>query len=72
MHDRFEKIVKAKAGSGARIGAGSQRLEQPISLQQELRAGDTCPKCKCYLLDYDGLLNLACPECGIAGSGCFT
>lgn len=30
----------------------------------ELRAGDRCPGCGKHNLDYDGLLNLACPTCG--------
>jgi len=37
-----------------------------------LRAGDLCPICKTERLDYDGLLNLACPQCGYALGGCFT
>lgn len=37
-----------------------------------LRAGDICPACEAAELDYDGLLNLACPHCGYALGGCFT
>jgi hypothetical protein len=37
-----------------------------------LRAGDLCPICRKEALDYDGLLNLACPQCGYAMGGCFT
>ena len=37
-----------------------------------LRSGDLCPTCRVERLDYDGLLNLACPKCGYALSGCFT
>lgn len=36
------------------------------------RAGDLCPKCQRERLDYDGLLNLACPICGVVEGGCFT
>lgn len=39
---------------------------------RRLRAGDLCPNCKSERLDYDGLLNLACPNCGYALNGCFT
>jgi len=39
---------------------------------KEPRAGDICPNCGEGVLDYDGLLNLACPECGYAIPGCFT
>ncbi|MBN1145918.1 MAG: hypothetical protein JXA78_01580 [Anaerolineales bacterium] len=37
-----------------------------------LRAGDLCPTCGAERLEYDGMLNLACPKCGYALSGCFT
>jgi hypothetical protein len=37
-----------------------------------LRAGELCPQCKTERLDYDGLLNLSCPQCGVAVGGCFT
>ena len=36
------------------------------------RAGDLCPVCQLERLDYDGLLNLSCPECGAISGGCFT
>lgn len=43
-----------------------------VSLVKEPRAGDLCPKCREGRLDYNGLLNLACPKCGYAVGGCFT
>ena len=33
------------------------------------RSGDICPACQAGRLDYDGLLNLACPACGHIASG---
>jgi len=36
------------------------------------RAGEYCPKCKKAILDYDGMLNLVCPDCDFIDSGCFT
>jgi uncharacterized protein (DUF983 family) len=47
---------------------------QPVTQEEqvELRAGDLCPRCRSARLDYDGLLNLACPQCGFAIGGCFT
>lgn len=36
------------------------------------RSGDLCPRCALAPLDYDGLLNLSCPECGYTVGGCFT
>jgi uncharacterized protein (DUF983 family) len=38
----------------------------------EMKAGDTCPRCQKGVLDFDGLLNLACPQCGYSLGGCFT
>jgi hypothetical protein len=38
-----------------------------------LRSGALCPFCKKAKIDYDGLLNLSCPECGFSGgSACHT
>ena len=37
-----------------------------------LRAGDLCPTCQSERLDYDGLINLSCPKCGVAIGGCYT
>lgn len=39
---------------------------------KEPRSGDICPLCNQKKLDYDGTLNLVCPDCGIVSSGCFT
>jgi hypothetical protein len=38
----------------------------------ESRAGDVCPACHAGILDYNGLLELVCPECGYTQSGCST
>jgi len=51
------------------ISQAGSTLEKPAGL---LRAGDLCPTCKLERLDYDSLLNLACPKCGYALGGCFT
>lgn len=34
--------------------------------------GDLCPQCGRGRLDYDGMLNLACAQCGYTLMGCFT
>lgn len=34
--------------------------------------GDICPQCQIGRIDYDGMLNLSCPECDYSLSGCFT
>lgn len=36
------------------------------------RAGDLCPKCHQKQLDYNGMLNLVCPNCGLIEGGVFT
>ncbi len=38
------------------------------------RSGDRCPICQQGVLDYDGLLNLACAKCGavVNTGGAFT
>jgi len=41
-------------------------------LKNRPRCGDICPQCKKEHLDYNGLLNLVCPTCGIILAGCFT
>ena len=38
----------------------------------EMRAGSPCPKCGQVKLEYNGLLNLACKNCGYTLGGCFT
>jgi hypothetical protein len=37
-----------------------------------LRAGMACPCCHQAQLDYNGLLQLMCPRCGVVESGTFT
>ena len=39
---------------------------------KRIRAGLTCPKCNAARLDYNGLLQLACPRCGVIEAGVFT
>jgi hypothetical protein len=36
------------------------------------KAGDLCPQCQSAKVDYDGMLNLSCPDCGYTLAGCFT
>jgi hypothetical protein len=42
------------------------------SSKSRVRAGELCPRCQNERLDYNGLLNLVCPNCGVIEGGCFT
>jgi uncharacterized protein (DUF983 family) len=54
--------------SGANSGPA-----HPLIAGIHLRSGDLCPNCRAGRLDYDGLLNLTCPQCGFSpGGGCFS
>jgi len=37
-----------------------------------LRAGMVCPRCHAATIDYDGMLNLVCPNCGLTEAGACT
>jgi uncharacterized protein (DUF983 family) len=39
---------------------------------EHLRAGMTCPRCQQGQLDYNGLLQLTCPVCGMTEMGACT
>jgi hypothetical protein len=36
------------------------------------RVGEICLRCQAAQLDYNGLLQLACPQCGVIETGAFT
>ena len=42
------------------------------SSKSRAKAGDVCPRCQNGRLDYNGMLNLVCPNCGVIEGGCFT
>jgi uncharacterized protein (DUF983 family) len=44
----------------------------PAKATREVLPGELCPRCGEGHLDYNGLLNLACPKCSYALGGCFT
>lgn len=46
--------------------------EQAPKSETQLQVGNICPACGKAYLDYDGLLNLTCSECGYTLSGGFT
>jgi hypothetical protein len=63
------KVWQNQAGPSLQLEAPAETV---LPDHGELRAGDLCPRCGKAHLDYDGLLNLACPECGYSLGGCFT
>jgi hypothetical protein len=40
--------------------------------EQRLQPGMRCPRCKEGLIDYNGMLNLVCPHCGLTEAGACT
>jgi len=51
------------------------QIGQPLCMirpYQSLRPGMICPRCQAAKLDYDGLLNLVCPNCGLTETGAST
>ncbi len=50
----------------------SQKIEARLSKNCQLRSGDTCPRCQTGKMEYDGLLNLTCTQCGYTIGGGFT
>jgi hypothetical protein len=48
------------------------QVDSSIQGKTAPQAGDLCPNCQSAKLDYDGMLNLTCPQCGYTLAGCFT
>ncbi|MBW6466300.1 MAG: hypothetical protein K0B06_07355 [Brevefilum sp.] len=56
-------------------GPSSQQADHSQKCKEtaaRLRAGMTCPICHQAQLDYDGMLQLICPRCGVLETGTFT
>jgi len=45
---------------------------QHKTVPTQLRGGVLCPRCTAARLDYNGLLQLMCPRCGVLETGTFT
>ncbi len=52
----------------------SEVLQDTTCAGKVAASGDICPACGQARLDFDGMLNLACPHCGVVfnGGGAFT
>jgi hypothetical protein len=71
----MEHEATKQARSASYLKFELEDLQTPrseIKSTRRFREGDLCPVCHTERLEYDGLLNLACPKCGYALSGCFT
>ena len=69
MEDQENHLKPVPVGLPEALKVSNLNAYQEIA---ELHAGDTCPRCRKGILDYDGLLNLTCPQCGYSLGGCFT
>jgi rubredoxin len=70
IHLRKEKMIAAEQPSPVlELDAEPDAQVQPTA---ELRSGFLCPRCGEGKLDYNGLIELECPECGytFGGGGC--
>ena len=73
MRKKKDEQTRA-APSGAAINFQMNLLVSggPYKERKHPRAGELCQRCGKAVLDYDGLLNLACDRCGYSLSGGFT
>lgn len=70
MSERYKvDVLPLKLAQTDNEAASDQQLQTKT---RDLRPGDRCPVCGQANMDYDSLLNLACPACGYALGGCFT
>ncbi len=64
------KVQPAGAERAALQDHQEETLQPPVNC--EVRRGADCPICGRGRMDYDGLLNLVCPNCGFTSGGSFT
>lgn len=46
--------------------------DKHAQMRHDPLVGELCPRCQEGHLDYDGLLNLVCQQCGYTLTGCST
>lgn len=68
MPGKADENVAIKLTALYREGASDERK----SANARLQAGMICPGCNDTRLDYNGLLQLICPRCGVIETGAFT
>jgi len=69
MDERTNKAIHPLSDEGA------SKLETQVCLVTpavSLRAGMRCPRCKKADIEYNGLLQLICPNCGLTETGANT
>ena len=76
------KLIETRSPKIERITKRVSAFEMITHLEFELdlpwkgtaipKAGETCRNCQSAKIDYDGMLNLSCPDCGYILVGCFT
>jgi rubredoxin len=67
--------VENEVTNNAPDGRVKAQKEQSVCLIrpfESLRPGMLCPQCQLAKIDYDGLLNLVCPHCGLTETGAST
>jgi len=68
---KFEKTPERLSAFEMTLNQEFQ-VDAPQKSTATPKAGDLCPQCQSAKIDYDGLLNLRCPNCGYTLAGCFT
>ena len=66
-----ESVLRLLSAYEISLVQETSMFDPPIEVVNP-KAGDTCPQCQIVKIDYDGMLNLSCPDCGYTLAGCST
>ncbi len=70
------KMLNAKSNPSTHPSENTPKTDQAVSCSIQpgvsLQAGMICPRCGQAVIDYDGLLQLVCPNCGLKEAGACT